>query len=446
MAKQVNTINFGPGTQNADLAAQQEALARRQKIASMLRDQAMQSQQTEMVSGRAIDNRAGSLSKLFQAGLSASMEKQDEGKQAAIGQDLAKRQAEQLRKLAPAGVFSDEAQVNAQPDGQPATLDPNAPQQQAPSMDPAKRAQWARAIATYQQNPELGGKLIQDLSKEEEFATTPQYDQNGKAFVLGNRNTVKMLDGVSARDKMENVNGVWQNPYAQANGATGPQDPNAPFMVGPDGKPVANKAYQAYTFTKARAGAPNITTRVENKAAESIAAQIGPMLKDSATAAEGAVSQIDAAERVIKAIDSNKIYAGPLASKRLALAQFGQVLGVGGKDEAETIAATRQVVRGMAEMTLQGRKQMSGQGAITESESKLAEKATSGDIDSLTPAELKIIAGASRRAAQHTLSNHQRKVNKARDNPATSGIAEYFDTPGYGGQSVDDLLKKYGGQ
>jgi len=474
----INTISFGPGQSNADLQAQQLQLQRQQKLAEVLRQQSLTPQGTQVVSGVAVKNSpllgVAQLAKAFMAN---KLDKDTDAKQTEIGNTVAQRSAAALRALAPAGVFPDEQGApgaGAPPMPGPASMPaPAAPPQElggqpqmsvpgqqdpqagaaqapapaaAPALDPETKARWVRALATYQTNPELGGKLIQELSKPAEFSTTPQYDQQGQGFVLDNRGNRKVLDGVKARDKLENVNGVWQNPYQQQNGAVGPQDPNQPFLVGPDGKVAANPAYQEYQMRKARAGATNITTKTEVKAAESIANQVGPMLRESATAADGAVAQIDAADRVLSALNSNKVLAGPLASKRLAMAQYGQMLGIGGKDDAERIANTRQVVRGMAEMTLQGRKQMSGQGAITESESKLAEKATSGDIDSLTPAELKIIAEASRRASQHTLASHQRKVNKAKSNPATAGIADYFDTTPYEGNSVDDLLKRYGGQ
>lgn len=440
----VKSISFGPGQQNADLQAQQMQLQRQQKLAEMLRQQSLQQPDTQVVSGVAVKNSPWiGATKLAQAFLANRMDADSDDKQATIGNEVAKRSADALRSLAPAGVFDDAPAANMPPD----TAQGFTPPTDRPQIDPELRSRWVRALATYQQNPELGGKLIQDLSKEAEYSTTPQYDQQGRAFVLNNRGQRKDLEGVKARDKWDVVNGRFVNGYTQEVGGAAPQDVNVPFMVGDNGQPIANQAYQNYSLTRAKAGAPNITTKTEVKAAEGIAAQIGPMLKESAMQADGAVSQIDAADRVIKAVDTNKIYAGPLASKRLSLAQFGQVLGVGGKDEAEVIANTRNAVRGLAEMTLQGRKQMSGQGAITESESKLAEKAISGDIDSMTPAELKIIANASRRAAQHTLKSHQRKVDKARNNPATAGIADYFDTTPYeSAPGVDDLLKKYGGK
>lgn len=426
----VKTISFGPGQSNADLQAQQMQLQRQQKLADLLRQQALTPQDTQVVSGVAVKNSPWTgATQLAKAFLANRMDNDADTKQSEIGNQLAQRQAAALKSLAPAGVFDDapsQTQAPAQLSDQPKASMPGQMPVAQQQIDPALRERWARAIATYQANPELGGKLIQDLSKEPEFSTTPQYDQQGNAFVLNSRGERKDLPGTKARDKFENVNGVWQNPYAQQEGAFAPQDPNAPFMNSPDG-PVANQAYQDYQMRKARAGATNISTKTEVKAAESIAGQVGPMLKESASAAEGAAAQVDAADRIIRAVKTDKIFAGPLASKRLSLAQLGQVLGIGGESDAEIIANTRQVVRGLSEMTLAGRKEMAGQGAVTDKESALAERAASGDIDSLTPAEILIIANASKRVGDHRLKSHQRKVEKARNNPATSGIADYFD-------------------
>lgn len=180
-------------------------------------------------------------------------------------------------------------------------------------------------------------------------------------------------------------------------------------------------------LAKSGASNVNVTQRVENKAAENMASQVGGILEKSATGAEGAGRVNDAANRVIQSVDSGKIIAGPLAGGRLTLAQGAQMLGVGGKDQAEVIANTRQAIRGLAEMTLQGRKQMSGQGAITESESKLAEKANSGDISDLTPAEVKQLAQASKRASEWTIRAHSKKIDAARRLPGAEGIVPFYE-------------------
>ncbi|MEJ7932586.1 hypothetical protein WG922_21630 [Ramlibacter sp. AN1015] len=173
----------------------------------------------------------------------------------------------------------------------------------------------------------------------------------------------------------------------------------------------------------AKAGATQL--RIENKMGEGVAAQVGPMLRDSMTAANGAAQQIDAATRIIAAADSGKLIAGPGAGVRLKLAQVGQVLGIGGKDDAERIAKTRQTIRGLAEMTLQGRKQMRGEGAITESEGALAEKAMSGNIEDLTVAEIKQLAQASDRSARFVYGQHEAMLGNL-EGSQSAGLAKFY--------------------
>lgn len=237
------------------------------------------------------------------------------------------------------------------------------------------------------------------------------------------------------RDKLENTNGVWANPYTGQTVAIGAQDPNKPFGLGPDGRPVANTGYQQFELSKAKAGAPSVSVKNDIKTGESLAGQIGPMVKDSFNAAQGAVQTADAANRVIQAVDSGKVVAGPFANGRLSALQVGALFGIGGKDSADQIANTRQTIRGLAEMTLQGRKQMTGQGAITESEGKLAERAMSGDI-SMTAAELKQLANASRRAAQFTYEQHQAQLRNMRARPDLQGMAGFYETAPFPGSSV----------
>lgn len=228
------------------------------------------------------------------------------------------------------------------------------------------------------------------------------------------------------RDKLEFVEGVGVNPYDPKNANRSIPNPNKPFQMGPDGQPVPNTAYQQYEIGKAKAGASNTSIKVENKMGEGLASQVGPMMKDSVSATEGAAKQIDAANRIIAAVDSNKVIAGTGAEARLTAAQVADTLGIGGEDNKTRIANTRQALQGLSQLTLQGRAQMKGQGAITESESKLAERATSGDI-SMTPAEIKQLANAARRAANYVQSEHQRKLKVIQGNPSLAGMAPFYD-------------------
>lgn len=212
-----------------------------------------------------------------------------------------------------------------------------------------------------------------------------------------------------------------------------PKETDYNQLIIPDGKGgyVVNELLMNAKTRVASAGRPSVTVnnKVENKASESVAKEIGPLLNTSLTAAEGATRVEDAANRVIKALDSGKVITGPLANARVTGLQIADVLGVGGSNDQERLIETRKAIRGLAEMTLQGRKEMAGQGAITDRESTLAEKATSGDINSLTAAEVRELAAASRRAAQYTRNKHKSRVKTARDLPGMGTVADFFDIP-----------------
>lgn len=187
-------------------------------------------------------------------------------------------------------------------------------------------------------------------------------------------------------------------------------------------------SFHEFQISQRKAGASNVQVRTDVKTGESLAGQVGPMMKDSTAIAEGAVKQVDAARRIVTAVDAGKIITGPTADARLLLKQVGQVLGVGGKDDAEQIANTRTALRGLAELTLQGRQQMKGQGAITESEGKLAEKAMSAEI-SLTAPEIRQLAQASERAARFNYAEHQRKLKVMQENKDLKHVAPFYQGP-----------------
>jgi hypothetical protein len=108
------------------------------------------------------------------------------------------------------------------------------------------------------------------------------------------------------------------------------------------------------------------------------------------------------------------------------VSQLSDTLGIGGKDNQEKLNNTRAAIRSLSELTLNGRKQMSGQGAITESEGKLAERAMSGDI-SMTPTELRSLANAARRAAKWTYDQHQGQLRNMRQDPNLTNMSRFYD-------------------
>ena len=172
----------------------------------------------------------------------------------------------------------------------------------------------------------------------------------------------------------------------------------------------------------------NTSTNIVNTMGKSIAGEVGPMMKEAQAIAQAAVKTEDSANRIIQAVDSNKAFTGTGANVRLGAAQLANTLGLGGNTLETKIGNTRQAMQGLAELTLQGRQQMRGQGAITESESKLAERAISGDI-TFTPTEIKQLANAAKRSSDYAYNNYQAKIGEMAKNPDTAGLVPYYQVP-----------------
>jgi len=401
-----------------DLMADQTQLLRQQQLADLLRKQALEpAGGTDMVNGWAVKKSPlEGLSKMAQALLGSSTQNDVDAKQLELAKAL------QDRNSAESSSFLSALQGT-----------PGTPGVDAQPEIPADKNK-ALAIALNSSNPMLQGygkSMIESMAKapENPFGKVDAKDftaESLKAFSASGGKDYTVLVPVR---KLENINGVAVNMFGSKGGDILPQDPNALFALGSDGKPIRQE--QVYQTKKdlARSGAANVSIKNDVKMGESLGAQVGPMMKDSTSIAEGAVKQVDAAQRIVKAIDGDKAFSGPLSGSRLKVAQVGQMLGVGGKDEAEKIANTRATMRGLAELTLQGRQQMKGQGAITESEGKLAERAMSGDIEDLTAAEIKQLAKASERSARFNYNEHQRKLKVMQGNPSLQGIAPFYEGP-----------------
>jgi hypothetical protein len=340
--------------------------------------------------------------------------------------DAMRRQVEQdrlMREAAAASYRSPEQaaalSTGPMPDGGavqpvPAGFDATGYVNRLYALDPMKAIQVQQAMAKDSQFNKIDPKDFTAASLAK-FAQSRNYGDLVRQEKLEFKDTggkIAGLDPFTGRQVAEV--GKTGNPFDDlvlSNG-TGGFVPNQPLL----------NAKQAI----AKSGAASTSVRIENKMGEGLASQIGPMLRESTSVAEGAAKQIDAANRIIGAVDKNKMFAGTGASIGLTAAQVADTLGIAGAGTKEKIENTRQAIQGLSQLTLQGRAQMRGQGAITESESKLAERAVSGDI-SMTPAEIKQLANAAKRAAGYMQSEHQRKLSTIKNNPDLAGMVPFYD-------------------
>lgn len=191
--------------------------------------------------------------------------------------------------------------------------------------------------------------------------------------------------------------------------------------------------FQEWDMERKKAGATSnkVDVHVSNALGGGIAKEVGPMLSASHAAATGAQQGIINSDNLIKAVDSGKVMTGPGATFRLFGAQLGQTIGVGGKDSAEQILNTRAVIQGLAKAAVDARASLKGQGQVSDFEGKLLMKAASGDVDSLTGPEIKLIAQKNKELSSLLVSNHRQfvdRVNSDKDKEI-SGLGRYFELP-----------------
>lgn len=224
------------------------------------------------------------------------------------------------------------------------------------------------------------------------------------------------------------------------------QDTYKPIVTNPkDDAPSALKEYQFaksqgyggsfldFQLAQKKAGAANTMVKVENKTGESLAGQVGPMAKDSRIQTQGAVKMFDAANRLETALDSNQVSAGPLASRGLKVKQF--ITSITGGDDTG-IRQTRQAIKSLAQMSVEARKQLQGQGQVTEAEAAAVAKADAGDIDDLTTGELRDLVTLTKRAAHFQAKAHADLLGTLGGKDETKSLVPFYSV-----QGLEPLMK-----
>lgn len=277
---------------------------------------------------------------------------------------------------------------------------------------PAALAKTTEQAAPFQADNPFGEDLgnlqtvsqVPDMAARQAYLSSPDspfFDKILEKQLFPKEPEYKEVGGTLVQIGANGVNPVFTAPKEI--------DYNKPFL--PDGTP--NKAYQQWKLSDSKAGATNVTNRIENKLGESIAGQVGPMLKDSKERTTGAINLANSSRMMVDALDRGSAYVGPMANTRLKIAQVGQMLGVGGKTEVEKINNTRQLIRGLAEGAVEARKELAGQGQVTESEAAAVQKAYSGNIEDLTANEIRLIAGLNIKRERLARQRHQQMIKNA---------------------------------
>lgn len=173
----------------------------------------------------------------------------------------------------------------------------------------------------------------------------------------------------------------------------------------------------------------SVDVKVNQKTGESFAKEIGPMMNESRAAAVGAVGAVETAQRINDAISKGNVTLGPTATLRNKADQISQLLGVSGATTEERLVNTRNVIRGLSQFAVAARKQLKGQGQVSDYEGKLIQRAEAGEIDDFTLPELKNFVAVTERLAEKTYAEHQRLLGVMKGDERISGFVPFYDAP-----------------
>jgi hypothetical protein len=188
-------------------------------------------------------------------------------------------------------------------------------------------------------------------------------------------------------------------------------------------------SYEQWTKEQKKAGASNtsISVNTEKSLLNDIAGGLGKSITEAKGQAQAALSTINTVNRLNDALDSGKTMAGPGTTFRQYGLQIGNVLGVTGKDAQEKMLNTRQAIQSLAQLELDAAQQMKGQGQITEAERAIIRRAASGDVDSMTTGELRLLGGILDRTARSKIRGFNQQVAPLKNNPNAAPLVPFLD-------------------
>lgn len=177
---------------------------------------------------------------------------------------------------------------------------------------------------------------------------------------------------------------------------------------------------------------PQSVTKVDVNLAGKLSGKAADRIDKGANVAEAAVAKINTINRMHDAITSGNVNVGPGANVQQYLGQLASKIGASGKTQDERLANTRVVIQGLADLVLQNREKLEGQGQVSNYESQLAERAaTPGEINTFSIPEMKALLSVADRAARAEYEQFNQKLGLL-ENDQDEGLrkeAKFFKPP-----------------
>jgi hypothetical protein len=168
------------------------------------------------------------------------------------------------------------------------------------------------------------------------------------------------------------------------------------------------------------------TTATSSPTGKSLSEPVGKRVDASLAKAEGAAGLMENANMIQEALNTGKVIVGPMAGARTTIAQL---LNMAGADNQAQLQNSLSVAKGLAGLTLESRGELKGQGQVTDTETKLLERARSGDT-TLTLDELQQVVNVSQRLARRLWGNHENLLKTMEKDPAAKDSIEYYRPSG----------------
>lgn len=208
------------------------------------------------------------------------------------------------------------------------------------------------------------------------------------------------------------------------------EDPFSKLLAGAgiDPKSPQGQALWGQYLNKQTTHAPpiNLSVNTEKTLLGNLAEGQAKEINDALAQARGGVQTIGQVQRLVSAINSGNVNLGPGADIRQVWDRLGVTMGIAGKNAAERLQNTQDVVKALASANLEGAKALQGQGAVTDFERKLVERASSGDL-SMSPQELMVVARVADMAARAKITTGQRYRSSLEGNKNAASLLPTMD-------------------
>lgn len=188
--------------------------------------------------------------------------------------------------------------------------------------------------------------------------------------------------------------------------------------------PEQKAAFEKLQKIKSPSTSTNVS--VTSPTGKSLSEPVGKRVDASLAKAEGASGLMENANMIQEALNTGKVIVGPMAGARTTIAQL---LNMAGADNQAQLQNSLSVAKGLAGLTLESRGELKGQGQVTDTETKLLERARSGDT-TLTLDELQQVVNVSQRLAKRLWSNHENLLKTMEKDPAARDSIEYYRPTG----------------